>query len=58
VAIQWTLDLLFSRQIEQFVTLRDIEQIELLAAQLRTARLVTTAGGTLAALEEANPVRV
>ncbi len=38
VAIQWTLDLLFSRQIEQFLTLKDLEQIEQLAAQLRTSR--------------------
>ena len=35
VAIQWTLDLLFSRQIEQFLTLKDVEQIEHLAAQVR-----------------------
>jgi NADH dehydrogenase len=40
VAIQWTLDLLFSRQIEQFLTLRDLEQIELLAAQVRIGRSV------------------
>jgi NADH dehydrogenase len=38
VAIQWTLDLLFSRQIEQFLTLKDLEQIEQLAAQIRTSR--------------------
>ena len=38
VAIQWTLDLLFSRQIEQFLTLKDLEQIEQLAAQVRTSR--------------------
>jgi NADH dehydrogenase len=38
VAIQWTLDLLFSRQIEQFITLKDVEQIEQLAAQIRTIR--------------------
>jgi NADH dehydrogenase len=38
VAIQWTLDLLFSRQIEQFLTLRDVEQIEKLAAQVRASR--------------------
>jgi hypothetical protein len=38
VAIQWTLDLLFSRQIEQFLTLKDLEQIEQLAAQLRASR--------------------
>ena len=38
VAIQWTLDLLFSRQIEQFLTLKDLEQIEQLAALVRTSR--------------------
>jgi NADH dehydrogenase len=38
VAIQWTLDLLFSRQIEQFLTLKDLEQIEHLAAQVRASR--------------------
>jgi NADH:quinone reductase (non-electrogenic) len=38
VAIQWTLDLLFSRQTEQFLTLKDVEQIEQLAAQLRASR--------------------
>jgi hypothetical protein len=38
VAIQWTLDLLFSRQIEQFLTLKDVEQIEQLAAQLRRSQ--------------------
>jgi len=40
VAMQWTLDLLFSRQIEQFLTLRDLEQIELLAAQVRIGRSI------------------
>jgi NADH dehydrogenase len=38
VAIQWTLDLLFSRQIEQFLTLKDLDQIEQLAALVRTSR--------------------
>jgi hypothetical protein len=37
VAIPWTLDLLFSRQIEQFLTLKDLEQIERLAAVVRTS---------------------
>ena len=40
VAIQWTLDLLVSRQIEQFLALRDLEQIELLAAQIRMGRSI------------------
>jgi NADH dehydrogenase len=38
VAIQWTLDLLFSRQIEQFLTLKDVEKIEQLAAQVRVSQ--------------------
>jgi len=37
VAIQWSLDLLFARQVEQFLTLKDIEQVEQLAAQIRTS---------------------
>jgi hypothetical protein len=32
------LDLLFAPQVEQFVTLKDLEQIEALAAQIRTSR--------------------
>jgi GNAT superfamily N-acetyltransferase len=42
VAIQWTLDLLFSRQIEQFLTLKDLEQIEQLATMLRASRMGTS----------------
>jgi hypothetical protein len=42
VAIQWTLDILFSRQIEQFLTLKDLEQIEQLAAQVRASRTEAT----------------
>jgi NADH dehydrogenase len=38
VAIQWTLDLMFPRQIEQFLTPRDLEQIERMASQMRTTR--------------------
>ncbi|HEV3277020.1 MAG TPA: NAD(P)/FAD-dependent oxidoreductase [Terriglobia bacterium] len=38
VAIQWSLDLLFSREIEQIVTVRDVEKIEKLGAILRDAR--------------------
>ena len=38
VAMQWTLDLLLSRQIEQFLTPRDLEQIEQLAALVRADR--------------------
>jgi NADH:ubiquinone reductase (H+-translocating) len=48
VAIQWTLDLVFSRSIEQFLTLKDVEQIEQLAAQVRASQpdLVQTMGPT------------
>jgi NADH dehydrogenase len=38
VAIKWSLDLLFPREIEQLVTLRDVEQIEKLGATLRAVR--------------------
>jgi len=38
VAVQWTLDLLFTRQIEQFLTVRDLEQIEQLAAIVHNSR--------------------
>ena len=38
VATQWTLDLLFSRQIEQFLTLKDLEQIEQLSALVRRSQ--------------------
>src|SRR4029078_1489782 len=37
VAIQWTLDLLFSRQIEQFLTLKDLEQTEQLSSLVRSS---------------------
>lgn len=42
VAVQWMLDLLFARQIEQFLTLKDLEQIEQLAAQVRESRTQAT----------------
>ena len=38
VATHWTLELFFAREIEQLVTLRDIEHIEKLGASLRAAR--------------------
>jgi NADH dehydrogenase len=38
VAISWSLDLLFAREIEQLVTLRDVEQVEKLSVMLRTMR--------------------
>jgi NADH dehydrogenase len=34
VAIQWTLDLFFPRQVEQLVTRRELEQVQRLARQL------------------------
>ena len=60
VAIQWTLDLLFSRQIEQFLTLKDLEQIEQLAALVRASREkvnppVNPATGTAAQHRSAAP---
>jgi NADH dehydrogenase len=38
VAISWSLDLLFAREIEQLVTLRDVEQVERFSMMLRTMR--------------------
>lgn len=38
VAAQWTLDLLFARDIEQLVTVRDVEQLERLGAVMRAVR--------------------
>lgn len=38
VTIQWTLDLLFPRQVEQLLTLRAVKQIERLAAQVDADR--------------------
>jgi NADH dehydrogenase len=38
VAISWSLDLLFAREIEQLLTLRDVEQVEKLSVMLRTMR--------------------
>ena len=38
VAMSWSLDLLFAREIEQFVTVRDVERMEALSARLRTMR--------------------
>jgi NADH dehydrogenase len=38
VAIKWSLDLLFPREIEQLLTLRDVERMERLGATLRAMR--------------------
>jgi NADH dehydrogenase len=38
VAISWSLDLLFAREIEQLVTIRDVERIEALSVMLRKMR--------------------
>jgi NADH dehydrogenase len=38
VAIKWSLDLLFPREIEQLVTFRDLERMERLSATLRAMR--------------------
>jgi NADH dehydrogenase len=35
VLVAWTLDLLFSREIEQMITLRDVEAVSALAARIR-----------------------
>ena len=39
VAVKWSLDLLLPREIEQLVTLRDVERVEHLGATLRAMRL-------------------
>lgn len=36
VATQWTLDLLFSREVQQLLTVRDLEQIEQIGAMVRS----------------------
>jgi NADH dehydrogenase len=38
VAMSWSMDLLFARETEQFVTVRDVERIESLSIMLRTMR--------------------
>ena len=38
VAIKWSSELLFPREIEQLVTLRDVERIEKLGARFRAMR--------------------
>ncbi len=38
VALSWSLDLLFAREIEQFMTVRDVERMETLSARLRAER--------------------
>jgi NADH:quinone reductase (non-electrogenic) len=46
VAIKWSLDLMFPREIEQLVTLRDVEGMEKLGATLRAMRgAAQSAGG-------------
>jgi NADH dehydrogenase len=44
VAVSWSLDLLFAREIEQFVTLRDVERMETFSVMLRTMRQSRTTG--------------
>jgi NADH dehydrogenase len=56
VAIKWSLDLLFPREIEQLVTLRDVEEMEKLGATLRAMREVSESAGS-AGLGAASPGR-
>jgi NADH dehydrogenase len=53
VAIKWSLDLLFPREIEQLVTLRDVEGMEKLGATLRAMRDVGTSAGGAAGTDSA-----
>ena len=55
VAIKWSLDLLFPREIEQLVTLRDVEQVERIGAMLRAMR--TAAATSADASADAGQVR-
>jgi NADH dehydrogenase len=56
VAIKWSLDLLFPREIEQLVTLRDVEGMEKLAATLRAMRVVAEpVGGAASGTTSAAP---
>ena len=48
----WTLDLLFARDIEQMITLRDVEALSEMAGRIRaraTQRISTAAASTLEA---------
>jgi NADH dehydrogenase len=45
VAISWSLDLLFAREIEQLVTVREVERIETLSVMLRTMREAQRSAG-------------
>jgi NADH dehydrogenase len=56
VAIKWSLDLLFPREIEQLVTLRDVEEMEKLGATLRAMRGVSESVGS-AGLGRGSPGR-
>jgi NADH:ubiquinone reductase (H+-translocating) len=54
VAIKWSLDLLFPREIGQLVTLRDVEGMEKLGATLRAMRGVAeSAGGAASSTDPA-----
>ena len=58
VALKWSLDLLFPREIEQLVTLRDVEGMEKLGATLRAMRGVAqSVGGTASGTDSAAPER-
>ena len=52
VMMGWTLDLLFARDIEQMITLRDVEALSEMAGRIRaraTQRISTAAASTLEA---------
>jgi hypothetical protein len=38
VTMSWTMDLVFAREIEQLLTMRDVERMETLSVLLRTMR--------------------
>ena len=53
VMLGWTLDLLFARDIEQMITLRDVEALSDLAGRIRARRAELTSVTAASTLEAA-----
>ncbi len=53
VMMDWTLDLLFARDIEQMITLRDVEALSDLAGRIRARRAELTSVTAASTLEAA-----
>jgi hypothetical protein len=56
VMVGWTLDLLFAKDIEQMITLRDVEALRELAGRIRAPRAQPTSV-TLSSAPEAAAIR-